>query len=79
MKRSLSEFDFQQLFGSEDDRKIHHFEGYHALFAMDHTNHLTFPFKNMVSGMLFILLIYSNLELLMGFWWSYIYNFFHIK
>ncbi|KAG6433195.1 hypothetical protein SASPL_104803 [Salvia splendens] len=47
MKRSQSELDFQQLFASEDDRKIHHFEGYHALFAMDHTNRLTFPFKNM--------------------------------
>ncbi|KAL1544646.1 basic leucine zipper 9-like isoform X1 [Salvia divinorum] len=47
MKRSQSNLDLQQLFASEDDKKIYHFEGYHTLFAMDHTDYVTFPFNNL--------------------------------
>lgn len=57
MKKSQSELALQELFASEDDRKIHHFEGSdsyhdHALFAMEHVDHVTFPFKNLVSSTL---------------------------
>ncbi|KAH6790955.1 hypothetical protein C2S53_009433 [Perilla frutescens var. hirtella] len=50
MKKSQSELALQELFASEDDRKIHNFdasESYHAFFAMEHGDHVSFPFKNL--------------------------------
>ena len=57
MKKSPSELALQELFASENDRKIHHFEASDSynLFAMDHSDdHATFPFKNLVSSSLFL-------------------------
>ncbi|KAG6417167.1 hypothetical protein SASPL_119318 [Salvia splendens] len=50
LKKSPSELALQELFSSENDRKIHHFEASDSynLFAMDHSDdHPTFPFKNL--------------------------------
>ncbi|KAL7112000.1 hypothetical protein ACP275_05G125200 [Erythranthe tilingii] len=54
MKRSPSELALQELFASEDDRKIHHkadiFGGSdsynHSFFAVENADHAPFPFKN---------------------------------
>lgn len=56
MKRSPSELALQELFASEDDKRIHHkpdiFAGsdsYYGFFAMENGDHTPFAFKNSVS------------------------------